>query len=102
MKQVIKLLQVQRGFYLPEITIYTSPMCGYCHAAKDLLRRRSAGFTEIDVMAEPERRREMTERSGGGRTVPQIFIGERPIGGFSELHALERSGDLERLLSPAA
>jgi glutaredoxin 3 len=52
-------------------------MCGYCHAAKDLLRRRGAAFQEIDVMAEPERRREMTERSGGGRTVPQIFIGEQ-------------------------
>jgi glutaredoxin 3 len=53
-------------------------------------------------MAEPERRREMTERSGGGRTVPQIFIGDRPIGGFTELHALDRSGALDRLLDPAA
>jgi glutaredoxin 3 len=85
-----------------DITIYTSPMCGYCHAAKDLLRRRGAEFREVDVMADPERRREMTERSGGGRTVPQILIGERPIGGFTELHALDRSGALDRLLDPAA
>ena len=85
-----------------DIVIYTSPMCGYCHAAKDLLRRRGAAFREIDVMAEPERRREMTERSGGGRTVPQILIGQRPIGGFTELYALDRSGDLDRLLDPAA
>ena len=85
-----------------EITIYTSPMCGYCHAAKDLLRRRDVTFTEVDVMADPDRRREMTERSGGGRTVPQILIGERPIGGFTELVALERSGGLDRLLNPAA
>jgi len=85
-----------------EITIYTSPMCGYCHAAKDLLRRRDIAFTEIDVMANPGRRREMAERSGGGRTVPQILIGERPIGGFTELVALERSGGLDRLLNPAA
>jgi glutaredoxin 3 len=84
-----------------DIIIYTSPMCGYCHAAKDLLRRRAVAFTEIDVMADPKRRREMAERSGGGRTVPQIFIGERPIGGFTELYALERSGGLDRLLNPA-
>ncbi|HUE45078.1 MAG TPA: glutaredoxin 3 [Aestuariivirgaceae bacterium] len=84
-----------------DIVIYTSPMCGYCHAAKDLLRRRGAAFHEIDVMADPERRREMTERSGGGRTVPQIFFGEHPIGGFTELHALDRSGALDQLLDPA-
>jgi glutaredoxin 3 len=85
-----------------DITIYTSPMCGYCHAAKDLLRRRNLDFTEISVMGDPDRRREMIERSGGGRTVPQIFIGERPIGGFDELHALDRSGTLDRLLTSAA
>jgi len=85
-----------------EVTIYTTPRCGYCLAAKDLLRRRALAFTEIDVMADPERRREMAERSGGGRTVPQIFIAGRPIGGFNELYALDRSGGLERLLSPAS
>ena len=84
-----------------EITIYTTPLCGYCNAAKDLLRRRAAVFTEIDVMADPERRLEMAERSGGGRTVPQIFIAGRPIGGFNELYALERSGGLDRLLNQA-
>ena len=83
-----------------EITIYSSAMCGFCHAAKDLLRRRELAFTEIDVTGDPERRREMTERSGGRRTVPQIFIGERPIGGFTDLYALERSGELDRLLDP--
>src|SRR5688500_10939844 len=82
---------------MAEITIYTSPMCGYCYAAKDLLRRHALAFTEIDVTADPERRREMTQRSNGGRTVPQIFVDEQPIGGFTELHALERSGGLERL-----
>jgi glutaredoxin 3 len=80
-----------------------------CHAGvpllpcgKDLLRRRATAFTEIDVMTNPERRREMTARSGGGRTVPQIFIGERHVGGFTELYALERSGGLDRLLSEAS
>lgn len=87
---------------MTDITIYTSPMCGYCHAAKDLLRRRAVAFTEIDVMADPERRREMIQRSGGGRTVPQIFVGEQPIGGFNELYVLERSGGLDRLLAPPA
>jgi glutaredoxin 3 len=86
---------------MADITIYTSPMCGYCHAAKDLLRQHALAFTEIDVMADPERRREMTQRSGGRRTVPQIFVGEQPIGGFNELHALERSGALDRLLDPS-
>jgi len=86
---------------MADITIYTSPICGYCHAAKDLLRRRALAFTEVNVMADPERRREMIQRSGGGRTVPQIFVGERPIGGFNELHALERSGGLDRLLAPS-
>ena len=84
-----------------DITIYTSPMCGYCHAAKDLLRRRDVAFTEIDVMSDPERRREMTERSGGRRTVPQIFIDGQSIGGFTDLYALERSGALDKLLDPA-
>ena len=87
---------------MADIIIYTSPMCPYCVAAKDLLRRRSAVFTEIDVMADPGRRREMVERSGGRRTVPQIFIDDRPIGGFDQLYALERSGGLDPLLNPAA
>ena len=87
---------------MADILIYTTPMCPYCLAAKDLLRRRSAAFIEIDVMADPVRRREMVERSGGRRTVPQIFIDDRPIGGFDQLYALERSGGLDPLLNPAA
>ena len=87
---------------MADIVIYTSPMCPYCLAAKDLLRRRSVAFTEIDVMADAGRRREMVERSGGRRTVPQIFIDDRPIGGFDQLYALERSGGLDCLLNPAA
>lgn len=84
-----------------DIVIYSTPLCGYCRAAKELLRRRGLDFTEIDVMAEPERRGEMTSRSGGGRTVPQIFIGASHIGGFTDLRALEASGDLDRLLAGA-
>lgn len=81
------------------IVIYSSPFCGYCAAAKRLLASKGASFTEIDVLAEPGRRAEMTERSGR-RTVPQIFIGERHIGGYDDLAALESSGGLDALLSP--
>lgn len=81
--------------------MYASPFCGYCAAAKRLLRAKGVAFTEIDVLAEPERRAEMIERSGR-RTVPQIFIGTRHIGGFDDLNALEQRGELDPLLTGAA
>lgn len=65
--------------------------------AKILLGQKGVEFEEIDVGAEPARRREMTERSGG-TTVPQIFIDGRPMGGCEELHALDRAGELDGLL----
>ncbi len=80
------------------IEIYTSPLCGFCHAAKRLLKAKGASFTEIDLSREPERRAEMTSRANGGRTVPQIFIGETHVGGCDELYALERVGKLDTLL----
>ena len=58
------------------IQIYTSPLCGYCHAAKRLLQSKSVEFVEIDLANEPDRREEMVQRANGGRTVPQIFIDE--------------------------
>lgn len=81
--------------------MYASPFCGYCAAAKRLLRAKGVAFTEIDVLAEPGRRAEMIERSGR-RTVPQIFIGARHIGGFDDLNALEQRGELDPLLQGAA
>ena len=81
------------------IDIYTSPMCGYCHAAKRLLTSKGAAYTEIDVMEDPSRRPEMVQRSNGGRTVPQIFIGATQVGGCDELYALERAGKLDALLA---
>ncbi len=85
------------------VIVYSQPFCGYCSAAKRLLKQKGAAFTEIDVMLEAERRAEMAERSGGRRTVPQIFIDGRHIGGYDDLHALDESGELDRLLgSPAA
>lgn len=83
------------------IEIYTTPYCGYCHAAKRLLTSKGAGYTEIDVMEDPSRRPEMTQRSNGGRTVPQIFIGTTHVGGCDELYALERAGKLDALLAGA-
>lgn len=85
------------------VIVYSQPFCGYCSAAKRLLEEKGAAFTEIDVMFEAERRAEMIERSGGRRTVPQIFIDGRHVGGYDDLHALDESGELDRLLgSPAA
>jgi glutaredoxin 3 len=84
---------------LANIEIYTSPYCGYCHRAKALLDRKGAAFTEIDVMANGSRRAEMLARSNGRRTVPQIFIDGRHIGGCDDLYALESAGQLDPLLN---
>lgn len=81
------------------IEIYTSPLCGFCHAAKRLLTSKGAEFTEIDVLANPDRKPEMIQRANGGRTVPQIFIGDIHVGGSDDLHALERAGKLDALLA---
>jgi glutaredoxin 3 len=84
---------------VPDIELYTSPLCGFCRAAKRLLAEKAVDFTEIDVMAEPKRKVEMIERADGRRTVPQIFINGRGIGGCDELYALDRAGALDRLLA---
>ncbi len=79
------------------IQIYSTPFCGYCGSAKRLLATKGAEFTEIDVMFDPERRQEMLERSGGRRTVPQIFIDGAHVGGYTELRALADRGGLAGL-----
>lgn len=84
---------------MKQVEIYTSAFCGYCAAAKRLLQNKGAEYSEIDVGREPDRRAEMTQRANGGRTVPQIFIGGRHIGGCDELHELERSGKLDAILA---
>lgn len=84
---------------MARIEIYTTPTCPYCLAAKRLLAAKGAAFTEIDVAADPGRRREMTERAGGRRTVPQIFIDGRHVGGSDDLHALDGEGRLDPLLA---
>ena len=81
------------------VLIYTTPFCGYCLAAKRLLAQKGVAYTEIDVAAEPERRAEMVQRAKGGRTVPQIFVGDAHIGGFDDMYALDRAGKLDPLLA---
>lgn len=80
------------------VEIYTSPLCGYCHAAKRLLTQKGVQFDEVDVFANPDRKPEMIQRANGGRTVPQIFVGETHVGGCDDLYALERDGKLDALL----
>ncbi|MBA3325536.1 MAG: glutaredoxin 3 [Rhodobacteraceae bacterium] len=81
------------------VTIYTTPFCGYCMAAKRLLGAKGAAFVEIDVAGDVAQRGEMMQRTKGGRTVPQIFVGETHVGGFDEMNALERAGRLDALLA---
>lgn len=84
---------------MAQVEIYTSPFCGYCHRAKRLLAQKGVSFTEIDVIADPARRPEMERRANGGRTVPQIFIDGRHVGGCDDIHALDRAGRLDPLLT---
>jgi glutaredoxin 3 len=81
------------------IEIYTRPACGYCSAAKSLLTRKNAAFTELDVATDPTLRQQMWDRAGAGSTFPQIFIGATHVGGCDELYALDRAGKLDALLA---
>lgn len=81
------------------VEIYTTPICGFCHAAKRLLTSKGVSFSEVDVMADPSRRAEMTQRANGGRTVPQIFINGTHVGGNDDLQALDRAGKLDPMLA---
>ncbi len=84
---------------MPHIEIYTTPSCPYCLAAKRLLQAKGAAYEETDVARDPSMRTAMTQRAGGRRTVPQIFIDGRHVGGSDELHALDRAGKLDPLLA---
>jgi glutaredoxin 3 len=86
---------------MTKVEIYTSQFCGYCHRAKKLLADRGIAFTEIDVGADHIKREEMVKRAHGRRTVPQIFVGDRHIGGCDDLYALDKKGGLMPLVSAA-
>jgi glutaredoxin 3 len=83
---------------MKDIEIYTTPTCGFCHAAKRLLTTKGASFREISVAGDPNLRQEMMARSGR-HTVPQIFIGGVHVGGCDDLYALERAGRLDPMLA---
>jgi glutaredoxin 3 len=81
------------------VTIYIKPFCPYCSRALNLLNKKGAPVTEIEAGFDPALRREMIERSGGRATFPQIFIGDRHIGGCDDMMALDREGELDELLN---
>ena len=84
---------------LAEVIIYTKPGCPYCAMAEALLARKGVDWTEIVASNDPEKKREMIQRSNGRMTFPQIFIDGRHIGGSDDLHALDRKGELDPLLA---
>lgn len=81
------------------VTIYTTRFCPYCHSAKDLLNRKAIVFDEIDVTGNRAGRAVMSERANGRSSVPQIFVGERHVGGCDELYDLEAAGELDTILA---
>ncbi|MGZ5923041.1 MAG: glutaredoxin 3 [Rhizomicrobium sp.] len=84
---------------MPKIKIYTTPICPYCVRAKALLKKKGAAFDEVDVFMDADARQEMEDKSNGARSVPQIFIGEKHVGGCDDLYALESRGQLDPLLN---
>ena len=80
---------------MAKIEVYSGDYCPYCTRAKALLKQRNLEFTEYNVQDEPERRTEMAERAPGARTIPQIFINDRHVGGCDDLYALDRKGELD-------
>jgi glutaredoxin 3 len=84
---------------MANVEIYTKPTCGFCHMAKRLLSSKGINFAEVNISAQPQRRAEMIQRANGSSTVPQIFIGDRHIGGCDDLMALERGGKLDALIA---
>jgi len=84
---------------MASVVIYTKSWCPYCSAAKDLLQRKGVAFQEIEITGRSDLRDEMVERAAGRTTVPQIFIGERHVGGCDDLYALDREGKLDQMLA---
>ena len=83
---------------MKKVLIYTGPLCNFCSAAKHLLNKKKINYEEIDIGYDDKKREEMLKKSNGARTIPQIFIGEKHVGGYVELKALEQQGKLNSLL----
>lgn len=86
----------------PDIVMYSTNYCGYCQRARSLFDRKGVSIQEIKIDDSPEQRDIMLKRSGGRRTVPQIFIGDRHVGGYDDLAALDRKGELDKLLGKSS
>jgi len=83
---------------MKKVVIYTGPMCNYCSAAKHFLTKKKVRYEEIDIGNDSKKREEMLRKSNGMKTIPQIFIGEKHVGGYMELKALENKGELDIIL----
>ena len=83
---------------MKKITLYSNRTCGFCRAAKNLLDDKGISYIEIDISSDPELRGQMMSKANGRRTVPQIFINDAHLGGFSDLYSLQQSGTLDKLL----
>ena len=84
---------------MKKVTMYTGDPCSFCDAAKALLKTKNVEIEEIDIWKDESKRAEMQKRTGGAKTIPQIFIGDHYIGGNDELQAANRSGELDKLLA---
>ena len=84
---------------MAKIDVYTTNYCPYCVRAKELLKRKGVAFTEHDVTNDMAAREQLVTKSGGRKTVPQIFINDQPIGGFDDMNALDKAGKLDALLA---
>ena len=83
---------------MKKVVIYTGPMCNFCSAAKHLLNKKKVSYEEIDIGYDEKKREEMLKKSNGAKTIPQIFIEDKHIGGYVELKALDNRGELDTLL----
>lgn len=83
---------------MKKIILYSTRTCGFCRAAKNLLDDKGISYIEIDISSDPELRGQMMTKANGSRTVPQIFINDAHLGGFSDLYSLQQSGTLDKLL----
>ena len=84
---------------MAHVTVYSGPACPYCDKAKALLKKKNVSFEEFNVKADVVKLEEMLERSGGRKTIPQIFIDDKHVGGCDDLYALDGAGELDKLLS---
>ncbi len=89
------------GAATPDVLMYSTGWCPYCDRARSLLERKGVAFREIKVDEDVSQRDAMLKRTGGRRTVPQIFVGDRLVGGYDDLYALDKAGELDKLLGRA-